>query len=150
MVGFHADCMRTCVRPEIAVLTDADHPMAGLLCHLRHSCDPVSTTTAMMNVNLRQARQYSYHGSALCDADFVWAELAAQTTMGHIVVIPWVDVRWMLGIWISTLSIIPQEVHQPQLIYEYTWSNLNVAVILKLPREGKKLRSREMIAEMKR
>ena len=128
MVGFHAAYVRTCVRPEIAVLTDADHPMAGLLCHLRHNCAPVSTTTAMMNVNLRQARQYSYHGSALCDADFVWAELAAQTTMGNAIVLLWSTVCTVHGIWISPVGLIPQEDRLCHLIYGYTWSKINTAV----------------------
>ena len=47
---------------------------------------------------LRSALQYGCHSSALLDAALVRAELRSQTAMGHIVVLPWVDIRDLPGL----------------------------------------------------
>ena len=50
------------------------------------------------------------------DNAFVQSDLAAQTTMGHIVVIPWVAFWRLPGLWISHLGLITQEGLRPRLI----------------------------------
>ena len=79
---------------------------------------------------------YGFHSSALRYAAFVRAELKAQNAMGHIVVLPWEDVRDLSGLWISPLGLITQEGHRPRLIYDYMRSSRNVAVLYQAPTEA--------------
>ena len=70
----------------------------GLLRHFSGHGTPLTMDEAMTLERLRSALQYGCHSSALLDAALVRAELRSQTAMGHIVVLPWVDIRDLPGL----------------------------------------------------
>ena len=49
--------------------------------------------------------------------------------MGHAFVLPWEVARHLHSLWIIPVGLINQEYCHPHLIYDYTWSRLNVAVL---------------------
>ena len=60
-------------------------------------------------------------------------ELKEQTSMGHISILPWVEVLDLTGLWKNPLVLITKEVRCPWLIYDYMWSGLNAAVLRQAP-----------------
>ena len=85
---------------------------------------------------LRVALRYGCHSLVSQDATFVRSELRTKTAMGYIVVLPREDVRDLLGLCMIPLGLIPQEGRPPCLIYDYTWSSLNAAVLCQAPTEA--------------
>ena len=82
------------------------------------------------------ALQYGCHSLASQDDNFVEEELESQTYMGHIVVLLWVDVQDLLGLWVIPLGLITQEGRCPRLIYDNMWSGLNMAVLHQDPMDS--------------
>ena len=89
------------------------HTAARLLQHLRIHGASLTTDLAMAPEHLCNVLWYGCHKSAIRDTNFFRKELAAQTSMVHVVVLPWADVQQIPGIWITPLGIICQEVRHP-------------------------------------
>ena len=85
--------------------------------------------------NLCIALRYVCHSSALQDDAFARADLRAQTAIGHIVVLPWADIRYLPRIWIIPLGLIPQEGRYSWIIYDYTRRRINTAFLRQAPAE---------------
>ena len=112
------------------------YTQSGILCHLCRHRGPLSTVLVMTPSDLRQAQQYGCHGSALCDIAFIWAQLAAQTSLGHKIFLLWTVVRRVPGLCLSLVGLIPHEDLHPCLVFNYTWSGLNSAILCKAPPEA--------------
>ena len=81
----------------------------SMLRHFQAHVPPVETDATVVTGRLRDALQYGCHVSATRDTTFFRTNLEAHITMGHIVVLPWADVRQLSWIWISPLFFILQE-----------------------------------------
>jgi hypothetical protein len=85
--------------------------------------------------DLAAALAYGCHCSAILAADYVRGELAKQVSFGHICILPWSQAQHLAGLRLrlSPVGSIPQAGRRERLIYDYTWSGTNGAVLKLAP-----------------
>ena len=76
----------------------------------------VSAQSEMTQQQRKVSLAYGCHSLAHKEATFIRGELAVQSVMGHILVIPYSRMCNLVGLWLSPLSIILQEGRCLQLI----------------------------------
>ena len=80
-----------------------------LLLHFQYHGAPVTMDSSMAPGSLHDALRYVCHSSATWYTAFVITELEVQNAMGNIIVVPWEDIRKLLGLYISPIGLIPKK-----------------------------------------
>ena len=100
-----------------------------LINHLYKHITLFYTPLYLAPYHLQQVVQYGSHASEHCDTYFFQGELADQTSCGNMVFLLLYLVYQLPNFCLSPVGIITQEVWNPELIYEYTFSGSNDVVL---------------------
>ena len=74
----------------------------------------------------KQLIAYGAQMLAVKEKSFVRGEMEEQLRTGHVTTFHLEMVKYMTGLYISPLVAIPQTGHKNRLIYDFSWSILNV------------------------
>ena len=83
-----------------------------------------------------RALRYGAHASDLKNNKFIQKELAEQLQEYHVAIVPWEAVKHLSVLWLPPITTTPQAGRNPQIIYTFSWSGLNVKPQQFAPKEA--------------
>ena len=114
------------------------HKASRILEYLRTRGAPVLTSTPPWTQQKERDRAIDRgpHKSSHGERDFVVAEMLEFCEQGYWLFVPYHNVCDLSGLRISPLGVVPQRDRRPQLIVDYTFSNVNQETVPLAPREA--------------
>ena len=126
--------------PEIHHTQTSDHPAVVLVNHPETYGVKISISCGMNVQERTEVLAYDVHASASRAIDFIHIELAEKFQAGHIAFFRWDTIVHLEKLWLSLVNIILQECSQLRIIFELTWSGLNMEATPQAPRKAMQFR----------